>query len=283
MAILQPRGFPAKVLIAGEYSVLTGGEAFACPLNSYEAYWATTSEVDPRLESLIPFIHELDFLDSDLFEREVFSGYYIKSEIPMGKGIGSSGAVAAAFYHRYSFTQAESIHEIRAKLALIESAFHGKSSGMDPLISYSRRPILKKGDTFQIIENDLAANTEFQKIYLLDSTIARNSISPIEWYFGELKNSAFFEFSHQLEIANQALIQNLLSGNSIRPYFHTISALQWDFMRPLIVPTLQAFWQKGLRSQEYFLKICGKGTGGYYLLYSDPIDHPLSWPIQALL
>ena len=38
-------------------------------------------------------------------------------------------------------------------------------------------------------------------------------------------------------------------------------------MQPMIIDRLMPFWQEGLTKGDYFIKLCGTGGGGYYLIY----------------
>ena len=75
---------------------------------------------------------------------------FFDSSIPQGYGVGSSGALVAAVYDKYAFGKItvlenltkEKLLHLKAVFSLMESFFHGKSSGLDPLNSYLSLPIL---------------------------------------------------------------------------------------------------------------------------------------------
>ena len=71
-----------------------------------------------------------------LLEKEIGDGLYFESSIPEGYGLGSSGALVAALYHRYakngqvssrSSTSKTDIPQLKSDLAILESWFHGTS------------------------------------------------------------------------------------------------------------------------------------------------------------
>ena len=83
--------YPAKVLIAGEYSVVIGGEALAVPFFNFGATWKKNNW--SSASSLIPFYDYLksknvSFLDLDAFFNDLMMGWYLDSNIPQGKGLG---------------------------------------------------------------------------------------------------------------------------------------------------------------------------------------------------
>ena len=75
---------------------------------------------------------------------------YFDSSIPQGYGVGSSGAIVAAFYDKYAQNKItvlenltrEKLLKLKTIFSEMESYFHGKSSGLDPLNSYLSLPIL---------------------------------------------------------------------------------------------------------------------------------------------
>lgn len=46
---------------------------------------------------------------------------------------------------------------------------------------------------------------------------------------------------------------------------HLISKLQFAYLPPMIPESMHALWKKGLASNEFYLKICGAGGGGFML------------------
>ena len=85
------------------------------------------------------------------FEEELNRGLYFESSIPQGYGAGSSGALIAAFYEHFSIspiTNPSDTHlkELKKELGVLESYFHGNSSGTDPLVSYLKHSLLLAKD-----------------------------------------------------------------------------------------------------------------------------------------
>jgi len=105
---------------------------------------------------------------------------YFDSSIPQGYGVGSSGAIVAAFYDKYAQNKItvlenltrEKLLKLKTIFSEMESYFHGKSSGLDPLNSYLSLPILINSK-----DNIEATGIPSQKqegkgaVFLLDSGI----------------------------------------------------------------------------------------------------------------
>jgi mevalonate kinase len=78
-------------------------------------------------------------------------------------------------------------------------------------------------------------------------------------------------FKKQMELLaakSKECIQQYINSEDIFKTLGEISSLQSRFLDFLIVPSLKEIWQKGLEKQSYFIKICGAGGGGTYLMFS---------------
>ena len=163
--------FPAKIILFGEYGILLKSQALAIPYfhfsgslgfpgESIEANERTKSS-NGELKKFLQYAKDdrdrFGFLNMELLESEIDKGIYFESSIPAGSGLGSSGAVTAALYHRYALDSAKlEPEEIRNHLAIMESKFHGVSSGIDPLTIFLQRPVLIQ-ETTGISSADLSS------------------------------------------------------------------------------------------------------------------------------
>ena len=88
--------------------------------------------------------------DITKLKKDIEKGLYFDSSIPQGYGVGSSGALVAAIYDKYASDKItvlenltrEKLLKLKTIFSRMESFFHGKSSGLDPLNSYLSLPIL---------------------------------------------------------------------------------------------------------------------------------------------
>jgi len=157
--------FYAKILLFGEYGIIKDSKGLAIPFNAFKGALRFT-EGQPEdtavrsnvyLKSYATYLknqvteERLDVsFDFERLDTDLEKGMYFDSSIPMGYGVGSSGAIVAAIYDRYadekvsvlgSLTR-EKLLALKGQFAIMESHFHGTSSGLDPLNSYLSLPIL---------------------------------------------------------------------------------------------------------------------------------------------
>ncbi len=270
---LQENLTPGKILLAGEYTVLNGGDAFAMPLDHFYGQWQFTPNlIDQRLKELQVHLGDLTFLDHEKFNYDLLKGLRFESNIPQGYGLGSSGALTAAILKQYAIDKVTDLVIMQERLAAIEQYYHGTSSGFDPLISYTRQATILRQS--HIVPVDLMImpghSSILQHFYLINSNTTRGTSSPIEWYYAQQDNSMFQAGILQMEILNRDLIQAMVleKFTDFIPLIKKLSQLQSRIFKPLIVPKIYDLWMEGLRSDTYYLKLCGKGGGGYYLAWS---------------
>ncbi|MEL6986390.1 MAG: mevalonate kinase, partial [Bacteroidota bacterium] len=147
--------FHAKILLFGEYTVLNGGRALGIPFKKFKGHWKFDGSrtIDKSLHAFYKYLLEnfKEEFDHANFENEIINGLRFKSDIPIGYGLGSSAALCAACFSRYFYHQEISKMDIKIIFAKMESHFHGKSSGFDPLISFTNQPVVKTLDKIEII------------------------------------------------------------------------------------------------------------------------------------
>jgi len=153
--------FYSKILLFGEYGIIKNSKGLSIPYNSFKGGLKigdiNSKIVDQSNRNLQLFRDFLSDIDSSIvafdlkkMNNDLSNGMYFDSTIPQGYGVGSSGALVAAFYDRYAinkFTVLENltrdkILHLKNIFSSMESFFHGKSSGLDPLNSYLSLPIL---------------------------------------------------------------------------------------------------------------------------------------------
>lgn len=264
----NPR-YPAKVLLFGEYSILLGGSGLSRPLHSFAAQWSCDDERRGELAHLIEPFCRLN-LNASIHQRDVeqqLAGLlYFSSDIPIGKGLGSSGALTAALYDRFTNHSPLSRAEKFADLGLIEGTlFHERSSGFDALVSLE--------DVDFRLTGGLAKHVEIQDqnplfIYLLDSQRTR-STGPLVAEFLELVTDAKFRIEMEsLASLNDRLINAYCKGEDYWTLLDMLSKNQLAQMRFCIPADIADLWEEVLQKEDCRMKLCGAGGGGYYLLLS---------------
>lgn len=265
------RHYPSKAILFGEYSVLLGSQVLGVPLSDRYGYWSTEAGRNSKLT--YGFIDHLlsncsDFLDPDKIQHITDRKLFYRSTIRRGYGTGSSGAISAAIYDYCAIRHADDndISTLRQQLSTIESFFHGKSSGFDPLISIKGSPILKdQQGIYTLIESESLPRHSISRLYLLDSGDRRRVKGLVPRFINMDRDDS--TIGQGLVELNDNIITKLVSDQDISQDIAELSAFQLSYMQPMIIDHLRSHWQKGLETGDYFIKLCGTGGGGYYLIY----------------
>ncbi|MCB0593817.1 MAG: mevalonate kinase [Lewinellaceae bacterium] len=277
-----------KLLLFGEYTIIRGSQALAMPLRRYSGAWRFAADDEPLRYSLEEFVQYLMRLkakgalltDMDLrrFEREVNRGLYFDSDIPVGYGAGSSGALCAAVYSRFAiqpFARGDEAHYVRLKqqLAQLEGYFHGASSGTDPLICYLDHAVLLlpngQARLVMLPEKKAGGSGAF---FLLDTGISRKTGPLVEKFLLQCEKEAFAEvLQNELELATENAIKHYLAGEreALFSEIGLISAFQYRYFQEMIPSSFRGIWKSGLDSGAFYLKLCGAGGGGFLLGYCE--------------
>ncbi len=208
--------------------------------------------------------------DTNQFLEDVENGLYFDSDIPQGYGLGSSGALVAAIYNQYKkFKKRNSpVETIKNELALLESYFHGKSSGLDALVSYLDLAVLiDKGEvttTFRFTGSDKPA----VKVFLVNTRTVRSTSTYVNLFLEKCTDKKFMSTVERslIPTTNIAVDSFIKKNYSIlMTSVKLISQLQFDLLPEFIPAPFKDIWKEGLRTNEYHLKICGAGGGGFII------------------
>ncbi|MEM9885812.1 MAG: hypothetical protein AAF849_07970 [Bacteroidota bacterium] len=265
--------YPAKLLLFGEYSVIIGGRALAMPFPHFSGRWSKKSPpTDPRITAFFKYLEQQKSLKSTLdvqqMKADVASGIAFESSIPLGYGLGSSGALCAATYKAYATKKSTDFHVLKAQLAEMEAHFHGTSSGTDPLICYLQKTLLLEGDKIELLD-DLTLNQRSDlQFFLLDVGFPRPHSDLINWFMAQIKNN---DYRRQVEAILLPSVENMISALIqsqpllLFDFMHEISHFQSRYFQPMIPESIQSLWMQGLSSDWFKLKLCGAGGGGFFL------------------
>ncbi len=258
------RKYSGKIMWFGEYTVLLGGSALIVPAPQYFGNFSHSKDKDDQL--LLFFNHLKQFfssrLDIETLDNNWQNGLFFESNIPIGYGLGSSGALTAAVYDQYFLSKPDSIIEMKQELALIESFFHGKSSGLDALVSYLNQPILVSNGDIQVIDHSLPMDW----FSLVNTETGRNTNDYVQYFLAHIKPQKLKELHTIMQLTDK-LIDAVLNKEK-KSYTNLIlqlSELQFDVFRHMILPSLILDWEKALKNKSGVLKLCGAGGGGFYL------------------
>lgn len=283
--------FYAKILLFGEYGIIKDSKGLAIPFNAYRGALKSSDNLEgvskKSNESLVKFYKYISGLNSDLvvfnleqFKHDLESGMYFDSSIPQGYGVGSSGALVASIYDEYAedkITVLENLTrdkllKLKAIFSLMESFFHGKSSGLDPLNSYLSLPILINSK-----ENIEPAGIPSQKegkgaVFLLDSEQIGETEPMVNIFMNKMKNEGFRKMlNEEFATHTDACIEDFLHGNvsSLFGNVKKLSKVVLKNFKPMIPDAFHKVWENGLKTNDYYLKLCGSGGGGYILGFTE--------------
>jgi len=295
---MQNQIFPSKILLFGEYVVLLHAKALVMP---FPYFLASLQFIDNKniinikdakfsnhvLHNFYEYISKsldktnlADKFDLKKFHSDVMRGLYVNSNIPMGYGVGSSGAITAAVYDNYCIgrdngnVDGQYLLQVKKDLAYLESFFHVNSSGIDPLVCYYNKTALYEENKIKLSNFSLLQAQYFQ-VFLIDAGIPRKTGNLVEQFINNCMDETYLSsIRNNIMLPSNNCIDALLEGNKAK-FFRNLSDLstsQFNYFRPMIVPSLQAFWNQSFQSDHYVLKLCGSGGGGYLLAFVKNYD-----------
>jgi len=287
--------FYSKILLFGEYGIIKNSKGLSIPYNYFKGGLKTGSlKVKNQIQSnhnllkfrdyLLKIDHKIVTFDFDKLDSDLQNGMYFDSSIPQGYGVGSSGALVAAFYDRYAFDKITVLENLtkpkililKKIFSLMESFFHGKSSGLDPLNSYLSLPILIHSKT-DIETTGIPAQTSKGKgaVFLIDSGESSQTAPMVDLFFKSMKNKDYNNMiKNEFIKTSDHCVVDFLKGNfnSLFANIKSLSKIVLKNFKPMIPDDFQELWRKGIESEDYFLKLCGSGGGGYILGFAKDFD-----------
>ena len=290
--------FYSKILLFGEYGIIKDSKGLSIPYNFYNgalkvdenpSQEAIKSNVSLRkfatyLEQLQNEQSELVTFNLDVLKSDVERGMYFDSSIPQGYGVGSSGALVAAIYDKYANNKItvlenltrEKLLQLKTVFSQMESFFHGKSSGLDPLNSYLSIPILiNSKDNIEATGIPLQSTTGKGAVFLLDSGIVGETAPMVTIFMENLKDQGFRKMlKSQFIKYTDACVENFLGGDMKSLFANTkqLSKVVLNNFKPMIPVAFHGIWQHGIDTNDYYLKLCGSGGGGYILGFTEDLE-----------
>jgi len=286
--------FNSKFLLFGEYGLIYDAMALSVPFPKFsgfldfdldQSHLESVTEIRKFYEYLksLDTAHPLNYpFDLDRFESDLDQGLFFHSNIPQQYGLGSSGALVAALFSRYavnSVPKEELAPEIlKADFSILESYFHGKSSGLDPLISFLNKPILIDSKK-QICPIEFDMSKSGLAMALID-TKTTGATGPLVQHFIDLFNFPEFEhaFYDQFIPANNGCIESLLIDDKPSFFKHIeklvkFEVYQFHQMIPVNFHRVITF----AHCENVYIKLLGSGGGGYLLAFAESQDILDQW------
>jgi len=282
------RTYPAKLLLFGEYTVLHGSQALAVPLTRYGGRWERSADPvgpDPDFIRYVGWLGQEGIVPSEAairMEQEHLDGWRFVSDIPMGFGLGSSGAYVAAMFDRYMASSY--VGSPMEGMARMESYFHGASSGLDPLVAYSRQAAYKDENGIYHLVDDPGWPQGLHG-YLFDSGQSRTTAPLVAAYRASLENPGFRdtierELRPMVEMAIHAYLQG--APGLLWQAIQAVSEMQRIYFKAMIPGDVARMWDALATNDHVRMKLCGAGGGGFFLVLADrPLDDGNLIPLQA--
>ena len=288
--------FYAKILLFGEYGIIKDSKGLSIPYSFYNGALKKDDISDPKRSAsnagLKRFVTHLETLDPEIvrfemdrLKADVDQGMYFDSSIPQGYGVGSSGALVAAIYDQYALDKItvlenltrEKLLKLKGIFSAMESFFHGKSSGLDPLNSYLSIPILiNSKDNIEATGIPSQQQEGKGAVFLLDSGMIGETAPMVQIFMDNMKNETFRKMiKNQFIRHTDACVDDFLKGDIKSLFKNTkkLSRIVLNHFKPMIPAQFHDLWLKGLETNQYYLKLCGSGGGGYILGFTEDIDN----------
>ena len=274
--------FFSKILLFGEYGVIKNSKALVIPYKKYfgslkfskivDDYQKTSNAI---LRAFSDYLNDNKFIYNKInitkFKYDIDNGLYFESSIPESYGLGSSAAVVAAVYYSYKDQNKEEleINNLKSILSRMESFFHGNSSGIDPLSCYIQKPILVESKinikSINIPNQNLNSN---RALFLIDTNSKGNTQTLVKTFFEKLDDINFQSFFENdfVSIINDT-ITNFLECNYevFEKNFIDLSKKTLTNFQEMLPDNFKKLWIDGIENEEYYLKLCGSGGGGYLI------------------
>ena len=285
--------YSSKILLFGEYSIILNSFGFAIPYPLYNGRLklnASNNDKDSN-KNILEFIEYLKINGKNLsldwlkINKDIANGLFFKSNIPQGYGLGSSGALVAAFYNRYAKKKISlnekltknKLQKLKNIFSKMESHFHGESSGIDPLNCYLGLPILiKSQNEIEITKMPAEKATGSRGIFILDSGNSSDTSLMVSLFFKKMEDKNFnYMIKNQFIKYSKTCINEFLNGN-IDTMFNSIKVLSeitLNNFQPMIPNKFIKLWREGLITNDYFFKLCGSGGGGFLLGFTLDINN----------
>ena len=259
---MNKKKFFSKILLFGEYGIIKNSKALVIPYKKYYGSLKFSSKLDNvqkdsniNLKQLSKYIKNNEFVSNKIntlkLDSDIENGLYFESTIPESYGLGSSGAVVAAIYESYKQELGINleINDLKLIFSNIESFFHGQSSGIDPLSCYVQKPLLVESknsiNTIDIPPQNINSK---RTLFLLDTECKGNTQGLVEIFLNKLRRKDF-------------------ENNFIE-----LSKKTFDNFQEMIPSNFKKLWTDGIENEDYYLKLCGSGGGGFLIGFTRDID-----------
>jgi mevalonate kinase len=274
--MIPSKKYPAKVMLFGEYAILSGGKALSVPYSNLATWW---SDQHSTIGNKIP--HEIlrtlekhcasnpkitGKMDVAAFLSSLNNDEELRTNIPIGYGLGSSGSVVAAVFDRFAYNQEFTTELLLEILGSMEGVFHGKSSGVDPLVSYLNEGVLVDNQEVNTINTKATIPYSFY-----DTGVSRSTAHLVEIFKERMRDQEFESIIKEkyLPLVDDGITAWLNKDKDASwKTIKKLSAFQLEYFNFAIPASVKPVWEAMLQKEESVLKLCGAGGGGYMLSFT---------------
>ena len=112
-------------------------------------------------------------------------------------------------------------------------------------------------------------------MFLLDSEIVGETEPMVNIFMNKMKNDGFRKMlNEEFALHTDACIDDFLHGN-VKSLFGNIKKLSKVVLtnfKPMIPVAFHKVWEQGITTNDYYLKLCGSGGGGYILGFTEDYE-----------
>ncbi|HTO34613.1 MAG TPA: hypothetical protein VLZ72_00125, partial [Flavobacterium sp.] len=112
-------------------------------------------------------------------------------------------------------------------------------------------------------------------VFLLDSGVVGETAPMVSIFMENLKDKGFRKMLKNKFIKyTDACVENFLKGDVKSLFSNTkeLSKVVFDNFKPMIPEKFHELWKNGIETNDYYLKLCGSGGGGYILGFTEDLE-----------
>ena len=104
---------------------------------------------------------------------------------------------------------------------------------------------------------------------ILSILVMYYSLFGVELFNNKMNDKDFSNFFNKSYInkTNECIANLLNSSNYYRDSIKKLSEITYKNMNEMIPDSLKEIWNEGLKSDSFYMKLCGSGGGGFFLVF----------------
>ena len=264
-----------KWILSGEHSVLRGSSSFLFPMKDM----TLSIEYTEGDDFSCVFSSEFSPSHSSIFEQAIKTAFNqvnqkpigifsLKSDIPLGFGLGSSAAFCLSLSQ--IFFEQSWISDILEFAIELEGVFHGKSSGADIYVSYYKNPILFQKEGIKKLKPSWAP-----PLYLYNtkvSSLTKECVNKVNLFIEKFPKEGRL-LDQQMSDSVQLAIQSITQDHSLEKLIQSIQKAYDCFNKWGLLENIESHIESLQSKKALAVKPTGAGRGGFILaLFEKPLS-----------